>query len=235
MTGILAMETSTDACSLALGVGGTVSERHEVAPRAHSQRLFQLLEELLAGRDLVSLGVDHIAYGSGPGSFTGLRIAASAAQGLAFAAGVSAVPVPTLAVLAQVALRTRAAASQDTVLATIDARINEVYAAVYHFDGGLPQLVEGPWACRPQSLSVSAGGPLVAIGSGCLSRGEFDRGLAARVTRWEPTLLPTARDMLPLAADIAARGGSQSPEDVAPVYVRDEISWKKVHEQVKSG
>ena len=144
MTGILAIETATDACSVAVYLAGQIRERHVIAPRRHSKLIFTLLEELLPGGNLRKQGVEAIAYGCGPGSFTGLRIAASAAQGLAYSSGIPAVPISTLATLAQRALRTGEVEATDTVLCTLDARVNEVYGALYVFDERLAVLQEGP-------------------------------------------------------------------------------------------
>lgn len=101
MTGVLALETATDACSVAIFLDGHIRERHALAPRQHSQMVFTMLGELLPLGNLGKQGIDVIAYGAGPGSFTGLRIAASTAQGLAFSSNLPAIPVSTLAVLAR--------------------------------------------------------------------------------------------------------------------------------------
>ncbi len=138
MTGILAIETASEACSVAVFVDGQIRECFAVAPRQHSQQLFTMLEDLLPGGNLANWGIKAIAYGCGPGSFTGLRIAASAVQGLAYSCNLPAIALPTLAVLAQSALRRGDVGPGDTVLCTIDARINEVYSAVYAYDENLP-------------------------------------------------------------------------------------------------
>ena len=117
MIGILAIETATDACSVAVLIDEQIRECHQVAPRQHSQLLFAMLRELLPRGNLREQGIGVIAYGSGPGSFTGLRIAASAVQGLAYSCGLPAIAVPTLAVLAQTALRQGVASPEDTVFA----------------------------------------------------------------------------------------------------------------------
>ena len=97
MTGILAIETATDACSVAVFIDETLHERHQIAPQQHSQLLFGMLRELLPSGDLRAHGIDAIAYGCGPGSFTGLRIAASAVQGLAYANEMPAIAISSLA------------------------------------------------------------------------------------------------------------------------------------------
>jgi tRNA threonylcarbamoyladenosine biosynthesis protein TsaB len=235
MTGILAIETATDACSVAVFVNGQIRERHAIAPRQHSQLLFTMLEELLPMRNLAELGIVAIAYGCGPGSFTGLRIAASAVQGLAYSCEIPAIAVSTLTVLAQSAWRLGKVRAGDTLLCTLDARINEVYSAVYTFEADLAVLREGPWACAPADLSPAASGSLCAVGSGCHFLDQFPQSLRAKIRSSTPDLLPAARDIIPLALAKLQRGEIQSPGQVQPVYVRDEISWKKLAEQGRRG
>ncbi len=211
MTGILAIETATDACSVAVLVDGQVRERYAIAPRQHSQLLFAMLEELLPAGNLASLGIQAIAYGCGPGSFTGLRIAASAVQGLAYSCQLPAIAVSTLTVLAQSAWRLGKLRADDTVLCTLDARINEVYSAVYTFEAGLAVLREGPWACAPADLSPVASGSLCAVGSGCHFLDQFPQSLRARIRSSSPDVLPAARDIMPLALAKFQCGEIQSP------------------------
>jgi tRNA threonylcarbamoyladenosine biosynthesis protein TsaB len=233
MIGILAIETATDACSVAVSVDGHVRERHEVAPRQHSQLLFAMLEELLPGGTLKEQGIDLIAYGCGPGSFTGLRIVASAVQGLAYSCDLPAVAVSTLAIMAQSAYRKGRVSADDTVLCALDARINEVYGAVYGYVNGLAVECEGPWACAPSDLMPTTTGTLRMVGDGCRFFEELPQALRARTQVAAPDLVPAARDLIPLALAEFERGNIQSPAQVQPVYVRDEISWKKLAEQGK--
>jgi tRNA threonylcarbamoyladenosine biosynthesis protein TsaB len=231
MTGILAIETATDACSVALSLNGHIAERYAIAPRQHSRLLFAMLEEVLPAERLADMGIQAIAYGSGPGSFTGLRIAASVVQGLAYSCGLPAIAVSTLTVLAQTALRLGETGADDTVLSTIDARINEVYSAVYTYEDGLAVLRDGPWACAPADLLPAATGSLCAVGSGCHLLDQFPPSLRARISSSAPGVLPMARDIIPLALGKFHRGDVLSPCEVQPVYLRDEISWKKLAEQ----
>jgi len=233
MTGILAIETATDACSVALWVDGEYQERHEVAPRKHSQRLFLMLNELLGSGDLRAHGIGAIAYGCGPGSFTGLRIAASAVQGLAYANSLPAIGVSSLACQAQTALRLGEVEAGATVLSLLDARINEVYGALYNFQQGLAVLQEGPWACAPVELAPEFTGPLYGVGSGCNFLDEFPAGVRERLAGCSSSVLPAARDLVPHALDALESGQIHSAREVQPVYVRDEISWKKLPEQGK--
>lgn len=231
MTGILAIETATDACSIAVFRNGEYSDRHVIAPRQHSQLLFELLQELLPGGRLEESGIEVIAYGCGPGSFTGLRIAASAAQGLAFSSHLPVVAVSTLSVLAQTALRLGITSADDTVLCTLDARINEVYSAVYCYERDLAVQRDGPWACAPAELEPEGECALYAVGSGCQFLTQFRPSLRARVQEAALDVLPAARDMIPLALEKFRQGETRVARDVQPVYVRDEISWKKLADQ----
>lgn len=229
--GVLALETSSDACSIAVALATVVSRRHSIAPRQHSQRLFQLLDELLPDGDLRAYGVEAVAFGAGPGSFTGLRIAASAAQGLAYASDLPIVPVSSLSLLAQGALRIGAVTTSDSVLCVVDARLNEVYAAIYRFEAGLATLSLGPWACAPGALELDGETPLVAVGNGCEFLRESSEAVRERIVATYPDLLPDAQDIIPLARRALLAGSIYRPAEAAPVYVRDEISWKKLAEQ----
>ncbi len=232
MTGILAIDTATDACSVAVYLDGEYREQYELIPRLHSQRLFGMLRSLLPDGRLREHGIDAIAYSEGPGSFTGLRIGASAVQGLAYASGLPAIGISTLALQAQTALRTGATRADETLLSLIDARISELYFAPCHYEEDLAVLLQSPRVCAPQELQPLAGcGSLHAIGSGCAlldaASGEMRRQLGAI----SPAVLPSARDLVPLALARLHRGAMQTAQQAQPVYVRDEISWKKLPEQ----
>jgi tRNA threonylcarbamoyladenosine biosynthesis protein TsaB len=234
MTGILAIETSADACSVALAVGdGEAQERFEVAPRRHNRIIFDMLQDLVPGGDLRSRGVDCLAYGAGPGSFTGLRIAASAVQGLAFSNDLPAVGVSTLAALAQGALEEGAVPETDKVLSLIDARVGEVYCGVYRFERGIAVPCVPAWVALPQQLELPGSGELFAVGDGLRYAGEFPAGSARRIVEAGAATAPRARSLLAIARDLYTSGEYTSAAGVQPVYVRDEIAWKKLSEQGK--
>ena len=234
MTGILAIETGTEACSLATYRDGDYVERFEVTPRLHNQRFFALLDDLLPEGGLARSGINAIAYGCGPGSFTGLRIAASAAQGLAFASRLQAVAVCTLACQAQTALREYHLTDGVEVLSLLDARIGEVYYAQFVVADGKVTLRQSPRAAAPEYVALGpVGGELYAVGSGCQFVDRFPSALRSMIARTEIDLMPHARDLIPLALEKLSAGEVQSPRDIRPVYVRDEISWKKIPEQGK--
>jgi len=234
MTNILAIDTSTDACSVAVCFDNKYTELHELAPRQHSQRVFSMLRDLLPGGNLREQGIDAIAYACGPGSFTGLRIAASAVQGLAFANNLPAIPVSTLACQAQTALRTGLLRAGDTVLSMLDARISEVYWAAYNFPGSLAKLVCGPLVCAPQAVEFQhSRGKLKGVGGGFRYLDSLSPSLSLALDTVAVDILPTARDLIPLALEEYQLGRVQQAVEVAPLYVREEVSWKKISEQGK--
>lgn len=234
MPAILAIETATEACSVALWRDGELRYLHELTPRQHSQRLFVMLRELLPDGQLHQQGIDAIAYGSGPGSFTGLRIAASAVQGLAFAGSLPAIPVSTLACQAQTAFRLGLLGEGEFVFSALDARINEIYHASYVIEQGLPRECQAAAACAPDAIRLDASlGHLIGVGSGCRFLDAYPGTVASRLGEVEPGLVPQARDLVPLALAALERGQVQDPRDVQPVYVRDEINWKKIPQQGK--
>jgi tRNA threonylcarbamoyladenosine biosynthesis protein TsaB len=235
MKGILAIDTATEACSVAVAVEGELREIYEVIPRGHSQRMFGMLSELVPGGRLREHGIEAIAFSSGPGSFTGLRIAASVAQGLAYACGLPVLAVSTLALQAQTALRLGRIERDWPVLSLLDARINEIYCAVCGFDEGIAVLREGPIACAPGELAFTGDhGPLQAIGSGCGFLSEIPEEVSRSLQSVAADVLPAARDLVPLARAALDRGETLTPQQVQPLYVRDEINWKKLAEQGKA-
>ena len=234
MKAILAIETATEACSVALWRNLEIQQRHEIAPRQHNQRLFGMLGELLPDGRLAERGIEAIAYGCGPGSFTGLRIAASAVQGLAFASGLPAIAVSTLACQVQTALREGLVEEGGVVLSALDARINEIYYACYRVEQGLPVALCETQALAPGQVQLPANCEnLVGIGSGLQFAAQFPPGVQAALVSTHAGLLPQAQDLIPLALAQAELGQTQSAGQVQPVYVRDEINWKKLPEQGK--
>lgn len=235
MANLLALDTSTDACSMALIRDGAISERHEVIPRQHSRRLFGMLRELLPDGHLREQGVDAVVYGEGPGSFTGLRVCASAVQGLCFASGLPAIPVSTLTGQAYTALSEGLVSPGDLLLSTIDAQIGELYWSLCRVvESGAVEVLEGPRVGRPEDCQLALPEePLVAVGSGMAYTASLPAALRARIRASHPNLLPRARDFLAPAQLAWAAGRTVSAASVSPVYVRDEISWKKLSEQGK--
>lgn len=223
---ILAIETATHACSAALSVDGAIAERYALAPRQHAALILPMIESLLAEAECTVTALDAIAFGRGPGAFTGVRIAASIVQGIAFAADRPVVPVSTLAALALGGMRE---SGRDQVLAALDARKDEVYWGAYRrvADDRVDRQGEEVVAA-PEQLAVPETGDWVGVGSGWEAYGtalmqRFD----ARVVRLLPDLEPRAADVVRLSAGEFAAGRVVSAAEAIPVYLRNNVAEVK--------
>ena len=217
---LLAIETATEACSVALLSGERLVERSEVAPRRHAELLLPMCDAVLAEAGIAPGGLDAIAVGRGPGAFTGVRLAVSAAQGMALALGIPVVPISSLAALAMQAPRDGA-----DVLAVIDARMGEVYAGVFRRVDGRVRLVGEETVGRADALVLSDATALNVIGTGWSSYRDALAAVLARPPRWaEGERYPQAADIARLAAPIAAAGGGIAADQVLPVYLRDKVA-----------
>lgn len=216
---ILAIDTATEACSVALDDAGVVVSRFAEAGREHTSMIMPMIEEVLGERGLAMADLDALAFGRGPGSFTGVRIATALVQGLAFAARLGVVGVSTLATLAQGARREHGAAD---VVACLDARMGEIYWGHFRIDqGGAMQPVQPEALSRVGQAQIPAAP--VAVGRGFAAYPK----LASAYPRVEAARLPDAVDMLPLAQRRISRSGAVSAAEALPVYLRDEVAWKK--------
>lgn len=220
---LLALETSTEACSVALSVDGRVIARFRHAPRLQTELLLPMAEEVLAEAGIGLGGLDALAYSRGPGAFTGVRIAAAAVQAFAFARDLPVVAVSSLQALAQGAWRVHGA---RRVLSVFDARMDEVYAGGYALAGDLMQPVGAEHLCAPAALPADLRGEWFAAGNGVAVYEALLRGQCT-LAGTDAGLFPSAEDVLPLAAARLAQEGGQAPELALPVYLRDEV-WKKL-------
>jgi len=222
-TRLLAIETATVACSAALSIDGQIEERHALAPRQHAALILPMIESLLVEAEIKVTDLDAIAFGQGPGSFTGVRIAASVVQGIAFAASLPVVPVSSLAALAQGAMRET---NLPQVMCALDARKAEVYWGVYAADAnGLAALQGEECVCRPDNVPLPDGDGWAGAGSGWEAHGEALLGQAgSRVVRMLPDIEPRAADVARLGAACFSRGRVVSPEAAVPVYLRNKVA-----------
>lgn len=218
---ILALDTSTEACSVAIRQGETVLERFELGT-PHSERILFLVDELLGETGLALTQLDAIAFGRGPGSFTGLRIGAGVAQGLAFGAGVPVIPVSSLAALAQ-------GVDAPRVLAAFDARMNQVYIGAYARNAaGIVELAGSEDVAAPRDAPLPSGSGWVGAGSGWdRYHDELLQRLGERVASWHERGYPRASDVARLGAALLRAGGAIPAERALPVYVRDEVAVKQ--------
>ncbi|MFQ1862830.1 tRNA (adenosine(37)-N6)-threonylcarbamoyltransferase complex dimerization subunit type 1 TsaB [Aeromonas veronii] len=224
---ILAVDTATEACSAALLVGDKLFSRWEEAPRDHTRKILPMVQAVLEDAGISLSDLDAIAFGRGPGSFTGVRIGISVAQGLAFGAGVPLIGISTLAAMAQGAYRLDGA---EQVLTAIDARMNEVYFGRYELIDGRMQLVGDEVVSDPAALVDVRGklaGPVTCVGTGFETYGEILSGLADELAVSQ-VRFPAAEDMLPLARAAWLAGEAVPVEQATPVYLRDKVTWKKL-------
>ncbi|WP_411834197.1 tRNA (adenosine(37)-N6)-threonylcarbamoyltransferase complex dimerization subunit type 1 TsaB [Pseudoxanthomonas mexicana] len=216
---LLAFETATEACSVALYLDGEVHERFGIAPRRHTELALPWAQELLAGAGIAKSQLDAIALGRGPGAFTGVRLAIALAQGIALALDRPIVAVSTLAVLA-------AQAEGPRILASIDARMGEIYAGAFACVDGLPQPVSAETVVAPDAycLPDDAGG-WHGVGTGLAAADALlQTRLRGQLARVDAAALPHAADLARLAAVAYARGEAIAPERVEPAYLRDNVA-----------
>jgi len=219
---ILAIETATNACSAALYIDGEISERHALVAREHTRLILPMIDTLLLEADMPLGALDAVAYGRGPGSFTGVRIAASVVQGIAYAADLPVIAVSTLATLAQGAMRET---GELRVMAALDARMAEVYWGLYaRQPEGLPRLQGEECVCAPGTVTVPEDGVWIAAGSGWASyREELLERTGQRASRLLTDLEPRAGDLAALAAQYYRQGEILRAEEAVPVYLRDTV------------
>lgn len=224
-TRLLAIDTTEQACSAALCVDGAVSERFEIAPRRHSELILPMVDALLSAADFRLVDLDALAFARGPGSFTGVRIAASVIQGLAFAADLPVVAVSSLQALAQGAADRHGA---DAVLSALDARMNEVYYGAYVRDeAGVLQAVVAERVCAPGSVDAPDGHSWCGAGSGWAAHAEVLRARSGTIGDVYADDSIHAADVAVLALPALARGEAVAAERAMPVYLRDEVAWSK--------
>ncbi len=223
---ILAIETATEACSAALSIDGNIVERYELKPRQHSRLILAMMDSLLneAGEDLQQL--DALAFGCGPGSFTGLRIAAGVIQGAALGADLPVIPVSTLAALGQDCLDRN---DVNTVFTAIDARMGEVYWSVCNRNvQGLAEQIEPETVTPVDRIECADNACGIGIGSGWDTYQEkLTEKLGKRVSSVELGYFPRAAAVARLGLDGFDNGKAVPAEDALPVYLRNKVAKKK--------
>ena len=224
---LLAFETATEACSVAVYVDGQVHERFELAPRRHAELSLPWAEQLLAEAGVARSQLDAIALGRGPGAFTGVRLAIAIAQGIALALDRPLIPVSTLQALAL-----RAPAGRDHVLASIDARMGEVYVARQVRVDGVWQLQGEEVVCAPGAVELPGGTRWFGVGTGFgAADGLLATRLADQLDGVDAQALPRASDVLALAVPMYERGEVTAPERVEPAYLRNNVALTLVEQQ----
>ena len=222
---ILAIDTATESCSAALLCDSQLLEREQLLERGHAQAILPMVDELLAAADLKLSSLTAIAFGRGPGAFTGVRLAASVTQGLAFGAGLPVVPVSDLQALAQRALD--AHGTSERVLVCTDARMQEVYWGCFErSDDRLARPADAEHISPPAGVQVPRAwaqrGQLLGAGSGFATYPELRAALSLDIVL--EGLLPRAAEVARLAVPEVAAGRFISAEQALPVYLRDDVT-----------
>lgn len=224
MTTLLALDTATERMSLALAVADRVLEHEAAGGAIASATLIPAIQDLLARAGVTLRDLDAIAFGRGPGAFTGLRTAASVAQGLALGAGKPVLPVDTLLALAEDA---RDGATDTVVWALMDARMDEIYAAQYAYAGGAWRVLDAPMLLRPEALHARwRGAPPVRVAGNALDA--FGTRLSTGTAERVPQAAPRARALLRIAQAMWERGGALDAAAALPLYVRDKVAQTTV-------
>ena len=217
---VLALETSTEYCSVALWQDGAVMERCELVGQKHSEILMAMLNDLLREASVKLAQLDGIAFGMGPGSFTGVRIACGVTQGLAFGASLPVAGICTLQALAE-------ASGKEKVIAALDARMGEIYHAAYEKRDGAWAVVSEPRLCKPEDAPQVLGKEWFGAGSGFAMHGEIlSERYAGQLQSADGTAVPQAAAIAALGAAQFARGLGKDAAEALPLYLRDKVALK---------
>ena len=220
---LLAIETSSDVGTVALLAEETVEQQRIATPREQTERILPIIGELLATAGLSLEDLDGIAFGRGPGSFTGLRVAAAVAQGLGLAVNLPLLPVSSLAAMAQGLWRTE---GQERSLVCIDARMGEVYWGAFEVHDGLAELLGAEHLSEPGAVAWTGAGSWGAAGSGFDVYAKLLAPVVAEAGSVQPAFQPSATDLLPQALADLRDGRTRPAVDATPVYLRDETAWQ---------
>lgn len=222
---ILALDTCTEMCSVALLDQDKLFEQALATQRGHSEHILGMLDALLAQAGVSLKDIDLLSFGRGPGSFTGVRVGVGVAQGIAFARRLPVVPVSTLAAVAQRAIDEYGA---KQIAVALDARMGEVYAAHYREVNGLAVLCDEEQVCAPTDFRPLDETMWFAAGTGWKEHEQaLKTAFANQLSGEDATLLPLAAAMTWLARDRADKGETIAAEAAVPVYLRDKVAKKK--------
>jgi tRNA threonylcarbamoyladenosine biosynthesis protein TsaB len=221
---LLGLETSAAIGSVALATTGGVLVRTIASTRDQTDHLIRFTDELLAEAGIELTDLSGIAFGRGPGSFTGLRVSAAVAQGLSAASGVPVLPVSSLQCIAERACREHGC---ERALVCVDAHMGEVYSAEFERRVGVVAGVGAERLSQPRDVVVPQGSGWWAVGNGFANHADALRNVANDAARVMPALLPVAVDLFPQARRDLEAGLSVAAQDALPVYLRGATAWKR--------
>lgn len=218
---LLALDTSSLACTVGVLSGDRIVTRYEEQPRAHTRLLVPMIRDALRDVDLELTDLDAIVLGNGPGSFIGMRIAASVAQGLAFAGGLKIVPVSSMAAVAAGV----SAHESEIVAVTQDAHMEQVYLGIYRVDNGIPISVE-PERIQGHGRIENLSTGVIAAGYGWQRYPQLLQANRELIGKVSQIHYPHARALLTLGRASLERGQGVSPQELVPAYLREKVAEK---------
>ncbi len=233
MANLLVIEAASDSCSIALQTDGHILERTEAAPRMHSRLLYPMLNELMDQAGIKPKQLDAVVFGKGPGSFTGLRIAAATAQGIGFACDIPLIGVSTLQAMAT---QSHNELQAQQVISIMDARMNELYVGFYAWQEATnlmtPQIADQlcPVNASLNQMQITPTASLSACGHGLKLGEQLDESIQ-NIGKQDPSQILQARSLLPMAVHLYDQQQVLSPDQVELVYLREQSHWKTIKQQ----
>ncbi len=222
---ILAVDTATEACSAALLIDGDTQERYQLAPREHTKLILPMIDSLMAEAQINTQDLDALAFGRGPGSFTGVRIATGIIQGIAFAADLPVAPISTLAAIAQDCIENT---TQNIIFTAVDARMNEIYWAVYHRNPDDFVELSGKESVTPVQAIEYSSPKGFGIGSAWkIHETAMKNQLSNSLVDYDANYLPRASTIAKLGARAFTLGKTVPVEQAMPVYLRNKVAEKE--------
>ena len=217
---ILAIETSTEACSAALDIDDSCIFRYEIAPRRHTELILPMIDSLLQEAGIGVNSLDVMAFGCGPGAFTGVRIAIGITQGLAYPHDIPVIPVSTLAALAQ-----QFSKRHENIATAIDARMKEIYWGLYKVNEyNLVKAIKKEKLCPPKNISSPTSGEWIGVGTGWkIYPNEIKTKFKCKIIDIKDDTYPHAKDVIQLAKSSYMDGKFISADRARPVYLRDKV------------
>lgn len=216
---LLAFDTSTEACSAALSLDGEIFFRYELAPRRHTDLVLPMIDQIMHEAGLALSQLDAIAFGRGPGAFTGVRIATGIAQGLAYSTNIPLVSVSSLATIAQ-----SVTAKSKIILPAIDARMGEIYLGYYR-SGNVVEPIDDEVVIKPEEINATIKENCYGAGTGWRTYANtLQQKFSGRLDGFSADIYPDARHMLPLASRDFQQGKILQPAQAAPAYLRDRVT-----------
>ncbi len=227
MACILALDTSSEACSAAVIKDGKITSVYAVVPRDHTRKIIPMIKQVLEESETETHQLDAIAFGRGPGSFTGLRIAAGVTQGLAYGLDIKVIPVSTLEAMALEATTT-SSEEISYVVTAVDARMDEVYWGAFEINAGQVRALQTEQVCKPELVSLSEEKRFSGVGTGWEVLSRMPESVQSSVTVTDNTLLAKAEYIARIAESKYVSGEMVSADQAIPVYLRDTVTWKKL-------